>query len=164
MKDVSRNFEKSSRPVTRSAFALVETLEGRLLMTAQLAPNIVMDSISTLDSKSLTVNYEVHDHALNRPLDIGVYRSSDATTGAGSEALTTLSIPTGSLDAKGISATSVGSHQVTLALPEGLPPAPMHPYVVAVADPLHVQGESNTSDNSASFRKRVIGVITHGGM
>jgi hypothetical protein len=67
------------------------------------------------------------------------------------------------LDQAGGSATAVGTHTLTIALPNGLPPVPSDPYVLVVADP---SSSTATTDpaQSASFRVYTIGVVTHGGI
>ena len=55
------------------------------------------------------------------------------------------------------------AHQLTIPLPQGLPPFPEKPYVVVVADP---ELSSATTDpaQTASFRTYTIGIVTHGGI
>jgi len=66
------------------------------------------------------------------------------------------------VDDSGLPSTALGVHQLTVPLAGGLPINPKHPYVVVVADP----GSATAGDpgQSASFRKVVIGVVTHGGL
>ena len=54
--------------------------------------------------------------------------------------------------------------EVTVTLPGGVPPNPEHPYVVVVADPQGAVHETDKTNNTASFRTHVIGIITHGGV
>jgi hypothetical protein len=61
-------------------------------------------------------------------------------------------------------ALAVGQHHLTIPLSDGLPPDPHHPFVLVVANPAHQVAESNLSNNTASFRKHVVGVIVHGGL
>ena len=67
------------------------------------------------------------------------------------------------LDQSGQPATAVGTHQLTIPLPQGLPPFPEKPYVLVVADP---SSPSATADpqQTASFRTYTIGIVTHGGI
>ena len=53
---------------------------------------------------------------------------------------------------------------MSLALDDGLPPNPERPFVLVVADPEDAVAESDEADNTASFRKHVLGVVTHGGI
>ena len=68
------------------------------------------------------------------------------------------------LDQNGNPATAVGGDEITVAIPGGLPPTPAEPYVVVAANPSGAVAEANASNNTASFRTYVIGVITHGGV
>ena len=53
--------------------------------------------------------------------------------------------------------------ELTIPLPQGLPPYPEKPYVLVVADP---SSPSATTDpeQTASFRVYTIGIVTHGGI
>ena len=90
------------------------------------------------------------------------FDSSDALVGT-----FTLSSPgtstAATLDQSGQPATGLGSHQLTIPLPQGLPPFPEKPYVLVVADP---SSPSATADpaQTASFRTYTIGIVTHGGI
>lgn len=142
----------------------VENLENRQLLAAS-APDIQMISATTHDSQNITFTYDVLNAPLQSPVDIGVSRSSDPALSADDLNIATLKLdPTQSLDQAGHSAAAVGVHEVTLALPGGLPPNPAHPYVLVVADPSHALAGSNPSLHTAEFRTHVIGVITHGGI
>jgi hypothetical protein len=129
-----------------------------------------MTAATTQDSRGVTVSYDVENAPITQPIAFSVYRSEtpfydqgDATVGS-----FTISPPapgqTGTLDSTGQSATAVGNHTVTMPLAGGLPIDPNDPYVVVVADPTNAVAETTKTDNSASFRTYVIGVITHGGL
>ncbi len=131
-----------------------------------LVPDIAMTSATTHDSRGVTLQYDVKKAPFTQPLTFGVYRT--ATTALDPTAVTVGTVTvnpgvSGTLDDAGLPALAVGHHAVTLPLAGGLPINPLHPNVLVVADPNHVTVESNTSDNTASFHKYVIGVITHGG-
>jgi Bacterial Ig-like domain len=153
--------------------ATTEPLEKRLAMSAT-TPAIQMLSATTTDSKSVTIEYQVNQApSANSPMQFGVYRSSDdqftssdslvdtvtlaapGTAAAGQGAIT--------LDQNGQSAVAVGTHELTIPLPQGLPPFPEKPYVLIVADP---SSPSATTDaqQTASFRVYTIGIVTHGGI
>lgn len=147
-----------------------EGLEDRRLPASGL-PNIAMLSATTVDSQSVTINYDVENAPITQPMHVQVFRSASSTLDAnavqvGPELVVSPGSATisATLDAAGQPAESLGRHHVTLTLPGGLPPNPRHPYVVVVADPGNASAESNEADNSASFRTHVIGVITHGGV
>ena len=54
----------------------IEALERRELLAA-LGPAVVLDSVSTLDSHGVTIEYDVLNADLGQPFELGVYRSSD---------------------------------------------------------------------------------------
>ena len=146
----------------------VEGLEGRQLLAASL-PDIAMVSAATRDSQSLTIAYDVIGTALDAPVRFGVYRSADDRLDAsdlliGSRPVLAAGGGTPTLDAAGQPAGDVGRHTISLAPEDGLPPNPERPFVLVVADPENVVAESDEADNTASFRKHVIGVVTHGGV
>ena len=146
----------------RQGFAVggrCEALEGRALLAAAPA-QVVMLGASTIDSKGVTVTYQVEGADLAAPPDLGVYRSADPSFGPDDVAVGDVTAP--ATDASGQSSTSVGVHTVTLALPGGLPPNPEHPYVVVVANP-NAPGATDPG-RAADFRVYTIGVIVHGGI
>src|SRR5262249_13311962 len=135
------------------------------------APAVQMISATTTDSQSVTIEYQV-----NRPVDaaaplsFGVYRSADGQLDASDSPVDTITlIPPGvsgqapTLDQAGGSATAVGTHDLTIALPDGLPPFPEKPYVLVVADPGSAPSTTDPQQ-TASFRVYTIGVVTHGGI
>jgi hypothetical protein len=132
-----------------------------------------MLSATTTDSNSVTVEYKVNQ-AINaaNPLQFGVYRSSNGQFDPSDVLVSTLTLgpangPLGStrvtLDASGRPATSVGAHQLTISLSQGLAPFPEKPYVLVVADP---SSPSATTDGqqTTAFRTYTIGIVTHGGI
>ena len=136
----------------------VELLDRRELLAATSLP-VTMLSATTLNSQSVTFSYDVTGP--DPSLAFGAYRSAEARYGA--TAIPVASpLPAPALDDSGQPSTALGVHQLTIPLPGGLPINPKHPYVLVVADP----GTSSSSDPSevASFRKVVIGVVTHGGL
>jgi hypothetical protein len=140
----------------------VETLESRQLLAAMPA-QVVMLAATTLDSKGITVDYQVNNAALGRPLVLGVYRSASPTFDASAVPVGSVTVPISGVDASGVAATAVGTHHLTVPLAGGLPPNPLHPYVlVVVANPS--TAASATPTDTASFRVSTIGVIIHGGI
>lgn len=148
----------------------LEGLEPRQVPAA-LAPAVVMDSATTVDSHSVTIQYDVNTPPdSSHPLTFGVYRSPDATFNAGdvvvdADALTVSGPGSASptLDDAGQPATAVGHHTLTIPLPDGLPLNPENPYVLVVANPDEALASGEASA-TASFRKYTIGVVTHGGI
>jgi hypothetical protein len=125
-----------------------------------------MDSVSTLDSRGVTIEYDVPNGDLGQPFELGVYRSADDRFDPTDPTVDTVTVGgqgTPTLDDEGISPLAQGHHRLTVALPGGLPPDPEHPYVLAVADPSRAVNGGAENQDTVSFRKFVIGVLTHGG-
>ena len=128
-----------------------------------------MDSATTVDSRSVTFEYDVKNADLGQSVVFGIYRSADARFDSsdvqvGSVTATAPGQGTPTLDDNGQPATAIGHHQLTLPLPQGLPLNPEHPYVVVVADPAHALSGVTEGQSTASFRTYTIGVVTHGGI
>jgi hypothetical protein len=151
-----------------------EDLEPRLALsaTAAAAPAVQMISATTTDSKSVTIEYQVNQPiTAATPLQFGVYRSSnDQFDSSDSEVDTYTLVPPDSssgqaatLDQAGQLATAVGTHELTIPLPQGLPPYPEKPYVLVVADPSSPSA-TTAPQETASFRVYTIGIVTHGGI
>jgi Bacterial Ig-like domain len=152
----------------------VEDLEPRwaLSVTAASAPAVQMLSATTTDSKSVTIAYQVNEPLdVATPLQFGVYRSSDGQFDSSDALVDTYTlVPPGAtsgqaptLDQAGQSATTVGMHELTIPLPQGLPPYPEKPYVLVVADPASLSATASPQQ-TASFRVYTIGIVTHGGI
>jgi len=130
-----------------------------------------MLSATATDSKSITIDYQVNQApAANQPLEFGIYRSSDSQFDSNATLVDTWTVATptqsqpGALvDNAGQPAGTLGTHQLTIPLPDGLPIDPQKPYVLVVADP---GTPSATTDpgQTASFRTYSIGIVTHGGL
>jgi hypothetical protein len=130
-------------------------------------------SASTTDSKSVTITYRVNQtHDPSTPIQFGVYRSSNGQFTASDSLVGTFTFsppdpslgkPAATLDSSGRLATANGSHQLTIPLPQGLPPFPDKPYVVVVADP-GLATAATDPQQSAAFRTYTIGIVTHGGI
>jgi hypothetical protein len=155
----------------RGRLARYEWLESRLALAAGISPvlAILMDSATTTDSRSVIAEYDLGappDAA--HPLAFSVYRSADNRLDAadillGTEAIVPPGQGTPTLDLDGKPAAAPGHHRIDIPLPDGLPPNPKHPYVLVAADP-EVAVASGDPRLTASFRKYVIGVVTHGGL
>jgi hypothetical protein len=180
----ARPSDRAARPrAWSSASRPLEALEPRWVPSAgatmiwaassAAAPAVQMISATTTDSKSVTIEYRVNQPVTAAtPLQFGVYRSADGQFDPGSDSLvdTVTLVPPGSstgqaptLDQAGGSATAVGTHTLTIALPGGLPPYPEKPYVLVVADP-SLPSALTDPQQTASFRVYTIGVVTHGGI
>ncbi len=153
----------------------IESLETRLALSATAAaaaPAIRMISASTADSKSVTIEYQVNQPiSATTPLQFGVYRSSNSQFDSSDAVVDTYTlVPPGAssgqaatLDQAGQSATAVGTHELTIPLPQGLPPYPDKPFVLVVADPGSPSATAEPQQ-TASFRVYTIGIVTHGGI
>jgi hypothetical protein len=136
----------------------VELLDRRELLSTIPSPVTVL-SATTVASKSVTVSYDLTGP--DPSLDFGVYRSAVAQFDATAIPVASpLAVP--AVDDSGLSSTALGVHQLTIPLADGLPINPKHPYVVVVADP--DSPSATDPGESASFRKVVIGIVTHGGL
>jgi hypothetical protein len=114
-------------------------------------PDIVVDSVTTVDSRSVTVTYEVKGLALDE-VPLRLVRSADNHFDAGDLSLA----PVDELDG------SLGTHTVTLDLAQPLGINPSRPFVLAQVDAANTIFESNELNNAGWFRKRELGVVTHG--
>ena len=132
-----------------------EGLEPRLTLSVSAAAAVAMTSASTVDSKGVTVSYEVAPSAAGEPLTIGIYRSADSLFDAADVPVATeTDLP-----------STPGSHTLTIPIAGGLTPNPEHPYILAVANPAAVLASGSASASAvASFRVYTIGVVTHGGI
>lgn len=172
----ARHSSHPGRAAQRRAWSLplasTECLEPRWMLstTSDVAPAIQMISATTTDSKSVAIEYNVNQASgAASPIQFGVYRSSDGEFDS-SDALVgifTPAPPSGStivtLDQSGLPATAVGSHHLTIPLPQGLPPYPEKPYVLVVANP-SLPSATTDPAQTASFRTYTIGIVTHGGI
>jgi hypothetical protein len=144
-----------------------QELERRQLLSTTTPAPVVMGSATTVNSHSVTIDYNVvTPPTADSPLSFGTYRSASRTFDAnaiavGSEAIQTGATPT--LDDSGQPAGAVGNHQLTIALPNGLPLNPLHPNVLVVADPTTAIASTN-AQMTASFHVDTIVVVTHGGI
>ena len=134
----------SDRPMRRAGrstkSASLEALEPRLVpSTLGGSPPVTMLSLTEADSRSVTIAYRV-DQApdAGQPLRFGIYRSSDGQFGTGDVLIdswragpTTQGQAGSPMDDAGQPADAPGIHRVTIPLPDGLPPDPQHPYVLA---------------------------------
>jgi hypothetical protein len=130
-----------------------------------------MLSAVTTNSKSVTIDYRVDQALVPGPasdFQFGIYRSSTPQFDASASLVSTWTASAQGqaglpLDDNGQPAAAVGTHQLTIPLPAGLPPYPLKSYVLVVADP--ATGTANQDpEQTAAFRTYVIGIVTHGGL
>jgi hypothetical protein len=166
MNRTSGRLRAGRRTSARAALLAVEGLETRSLLSTAL-PDLALVSATTVDSRGVTLVYDIKNGLIDQPISFTVERSAAPAAQEGDLSVGTVTVNppgagnAGTLDDEGMPATSVGHHQVTLTLSGGLPPTPALPYVVVVAAPNNAYTESASS---ASFRVYTIGVITHGGL
>jgi hypothetical protein len=136
---------------------------------APIAPDLVeVNSVSTTDSREVTVDYDIIGPDLTQPFDIGIYRSSTATFGSG------INVLVGSVSVSGDFLQS-GEQQETLSLSDKviyrnlgvdlispLAPDPLLPYVLATADAEGLPYNVSTDAGSAHFRIYIIGAVVQG--
>src|SRR5262249_18720817 len=109
------------------------------------------NSLSTSDSRSLTISYEVKNFSFDS-VAVNLVRSGDARFDIYDKAIQpTLNLP-----------GDEGTHTVTVDLAAPLAINPSRPFVMAQVDPLNTILETSEVDNTAFFRTRVLGVVTHG--
>jgi hypothetical protein len=168
---------RDDRPASRQPRVMIpraEGLESRWMLSTigSALPAVQMVSADTSDSKSVTIDYRVNEASGSaNPIQFGIYRSSTGQFNSSDTLVSTFTAvaPGGSsgqaatLDQNGLPATTLGSHQLTIPLPLGLPPYPEKPYVLVVANPSSPSA-TTTPDQTASFRTYTIGVVTHGGI
>jgi hypothetical protein len=166
-------FGSLKRRSKREAFRFfLQVLEPRLALSAPGAPPpVVMISAMTTNSKSVTIDYRIDQTPIPGPstvLQLGVYRSSNPQFDSSASQVSTWTISMQGqaglpLDDNGQPAASLGTHRLTIPLPAGLPPDPLKPYVLVVADPATGTATQNP-EQTAAFRTYVIGIVTHGGL
>jgi hypothetical protein len=128
-----------------------------------------MLSAMTTNSKSVTIDYRVDQAPVpSSVLQFGVYRSSDPQFDSSASLVSTWTVSTQGQaglphDDNGQPAAALGTHQLTIPLPAGLPPYPLKPYVLVVADPA-TGTATQDPEQTAAFRTYVIGIVTHGGL
>jgi len=178
----SRNTGQNAERRARShLLCSAEGLEARLALstTPTATPVIQMLSATTTDSKSVTIEYQVNQPTdASTPIQFGIYRSSDGQFNSSDTLVDTFTLVspaassampwccpqvTATLDQNGQPATAIGTHQLTIPLPQGLPPFPEKPYVLVVANPSS-SSATTEPEQTASFRTYTIGIVTHGGI
>jgi hypothetical protein len=138
---------------------VVDTTDQEQGSAAQVSitPDIVVDSVSTVDSRELTVTYEINTPSLDAPFAIDLARSTTAPSGTNS---TDGNLPIASFE---IDDLSPGTYTKTVDLTDPLVPDPQLPYVLAAADPQGTLPSDISIDESAAyFRIYIIGAVAQG--
>ncbi|WP_165073138.1 Ig-like domain-containing protein [Paludisphaera rhizosphaerae] len=136
---------------TASATASATSQPAKQVVAASA---VEMQSATTTDSKSVTIHYKATEPAAG--LTFGVYRSADPTFDASDQLVTTYTAPD--------SAKTVGEHDLTIPVDDGLTIDPARPYVLVVSNPEYTAGATTDPTRTAEFRKFTIGVVSHGGI
>jgi hypothetical protein len=117
-------------------------------------PDIEVTSASTADSQGVDFEFEARGGSLGR-IPFGLYRSADTRFDPD------VDVALGNITIPGVIPGLNHGHWTG-----PLPIDPTHKYVLVVADPSDTIAEDDrdpfNEDNAASFRKYVIGVVTHG--
>lgn len=118
-------------------------------------------SASTEDSRSVEVSYEVRGLAdgERQEVELGLYRSADGSFDGEEDRR----VGSARVVVEG-DGSAVFRGTAAVVAPEGLKPTPARPFVLAVGDPSGALADTDPSNNVAGFRKRIIGVVTHGGI
>jgi hypothetical protein len=136
-----------TRPQARAPFRpTVEALEERVALSAA---DVQLLSATTPDSHKVTFTYAVTGDLAS--FTARVYRSADAHFDAATDR------PAGPAFTVTPAAGS-GAHTEAVELSQDA----ARPYVLVVADPGGDLAESAEGNNTASFRKHLVGVVTHG--
>jgi hypothetical protein len=117
------------------------------------SPDVTVDSVSTGDSRTLTVTYNVSGSNAATPLTIDFYRSATPTFNL------TLNAPLGYVTDND---PAIGSYTDTFTVPGGLTPDPVLPYVLAVAATPGSTSPPATGASTVSFRTYVIAAVSPG--
>jgi hypothetical protein len=122
-------------------------------------PDVVMDSVTTTDARTVTATYDVKAADIKQPLTFNIYRSSSATSYSSSDL-----IATDTLSATDTADLSAGHHQVKLTVyyASDMAPDPHRPFTIVVANPGKTFQEQNYANDTAYFQKFVLGIVSHG--
>jgi len=130
-------------------------LENRRMMAANL---LVVKSLVPVGGPTVQVNYELTGQATQTSsVTFDIYRSSNAVYDAADKKI-------GSQTTGSAAFNSVGQHTLAMNLGQAMRPDPSRPYIIVVGRANGPVQETETADNSASFRKYTIAVISHGGV
>lgn len=136
-------------------------LEARLMLSTT-APDVSLVSVTTSDSRSVLVSYNVNTPKTS--LDLGVYRSADRIFDASDRAIASVHLDASQKDDNGQSALAAGSHTKTATIPDGITVEPGRPYVLVVASPSTAIGSTRAIAQTGVLHMRTIAVVTHGGI
>jgi hypothetical protein len=133
-------------PRHRIATLRVEEMEGRLVPA-----DIAVLSAQLMTPTTIQFTYETTDDPGS--FSVGVYRSADAVLDSSDLLITSVVVSEPGVP---------GGSPSTIDLGAEMRIAPAQDYVLIVADPSNSIIETNEGNNTASFRKLALGVVTHG--
>ncbi len=142
-------------PTATMPNGLIDESDETNNVRALAIPDIVLISATTNDSRSVTITYEVRGADLDT-VPIRIYRSTDGNVDLDTDTVLAL------LNPSAVIPGMVGPHTVTLALAEPLRIIPSSPHILVQADPDGTVIETDEVNGPEGFRKRVLGVVTHG--
>jgi hypothetical protein len=129
----------------------LELLEDRTVPDAGL-PDVAVVAARLADP--ITVQFDYRTSGTPGPFQVRVYRSADAAFDPGDVAVS---------GPVSVSPTNTGLTQTgAVNLGSELPTDPARKYILIVADPDAVLAEQSEANNTGSFRKLVVGAVTHG--
>ena len=153
-------------------YILQATSDGVVSATTnpfEVADDIVVDSVSTVDARELIVDYDIRSSQLSTSFDIGIYRSSQPEYDTSGNNVEVAAYRVAGAD------LIEGDHTITIdasdcdwglnsqTLSDPLVSDPQLPYVLAVADPEDELPANVMTDSSLGFfRIYTIAAVTHG--
>jgi hypothetical protein len=115
------------------------------------------------DPQTALVDYSVTNADLNQSVPVNIYRSTTTTYNANDPNFASDYTFVGTADIPATAAGGTGT--VKVSIPDGLPPDPSHPYVLAVANPSGTVQESDSGadpNDTAFLRVISIGFVVPG--
>ena len=153
------------------ALAPTAATTAGLSATFQVGAAATVESVTTSDSKSLSIVYNVASNPTDAPFPIDVYRSSDPTYAGAADAA---AVPVASLTVTAGDAVE-GNHSITVSpygtagaayafsQPQAFRPDPTHKYLIVTADQTGtLSPDDATTVPQSGFRFWLVGAVTHG--
>jgi hypothetical protein len=122
------------------------------------APSLILKKVTTLDSRSVTVDYTISKTAVTKPLRFDIYRSDKATLDTTSKLIGTETISPAA-DAKDL---TEGSHTVKLIPGTILPSNKKMEFIIVMADHNNAIQLAPGSSSTAYFQKIGLAAVAHG--
>ena len=135
--------------------------DSQNVQAVPLPPDIIVDSVSTADSRSVDVDYHIDFADVTSPLTIDIYcaNAADLDDATQTKLLTSMTVD----GTMGYHDDAPGDFpSATIQVPGGLQPNTSMPFVLAVVNKDQSIQETNYDNDSASFRTYVIGAVVPG--